>query len=227
MKNFYLKYRHGLIAVLYMVVYMYWFMMIEQRNPANYRIIHVALDDVIPFCEWFVIPYFMWFGYVAATVIFMIFSDKDDFYRCCIFLFTGMTLFLIISTIWPNAHHLRPVIMPRNNILTDMIRQLYRTDTPTNLWPSIHVYNSIGCHLAISHSSKLAKKKYQWIRVASLVLCISIILSTMFIKQHSVFDVTTALVLCMLLYIVVYYNDILSMYRERKAGKKKHKPQWN
>ena len=30
---------------------------------------HVALDDYIPFCEYFVIPYLMWFLYVGGAIV--------------------------------------------------------------------------------------------------------------------------------------------------------------
>ena len=40
--------------------------------------------------------------------------------------------------------------------------------------------------------------------MGSLILCVSIVLSTMFIKQHSVFDVLTALVLAGIMYTLVY-----------------------
>ena len=81
-------------------------------------------------------------------------------------------------------------------------------DTPTNLWPSIHVYNSIGAHLAVVHSQKLAKNKA--ILSGSFILCVSIVLSTVFIKQHSMFDVLTAFVMAATMYVVVYQADIVA-----------------
>lgn len=55
-----------------------------------------------------------------------------------------MTIFLIVSYAYPNAQHLRPVEFPRDNIFTDVVRWLYKTDTPTNILPSIHVFNSLA-----------------------------------------------------------------------------------
>ena len=63
-------------------------------------------------------------------------------------------------------------------------------DTPTNVLPSIHVYNSIGIHIAVCRSEALKDRK--GIRAASLVLCILICLATMFLKQHSIVDVLMA-----------------------------------
>lgn len=207
LKKFYTSYRHGIPLIIYMIIYLAWFMHLEKTVTKNYTVIHMAIDDHIPFCEIFVIPYFLWFAYVAITVLFFFFTNKTDYWKTCVFLFTGMTIFLIISTLWPNGHHLRPYVMPRDNIFTKMIAALYQTDTATNLWPSIHVYNSIGAHLAIVKSRRFANKK--GIRIASFILACSIILSTMFIKQHSVFDVLTAFILAGIMYIVVYRRDLV------------------
>lgn len=221
MRKLFHKYKHIVPLILYFIIYITWFGHLE-HTVKHYRIIHVALDDYIPFCEVFVIPYLLWFFYVAATIAFFFFKDKDDYYKSCIFLFTGMTIFLLISTIWPNGHRLRPYILPQENIFTQLIASLYKADTPTNLWPSIHVYNSLGCHIAITKSSHF--RRHKWIRFASLLLCASIIMSTMFIKQHSVFDVVTAFILAAIMYVLVYHFDILLNLKHNMEHRNRRKP---
>ena len=197
-KSFYLKYRHAIPAIIYGIIYLTWFSYLEKTVT-------------IPFCEVFVIPYFLWFAYIATVVVFFFFKDKEEYYKTCLFLATGMTIFLIVSTLWPNGQHLRPYVMPRDNIFTRMVAALYKTDTPTNLWPSIHVYNSLGVHIAVMKSRHLENKK--GIRIGSFILCVSIILSTMFIKQHSVFDVTTAFIMAAVMYVLVYRFDLVCAIR--------------
>lgn len=222
LKAFYAKYKHGIPLIVYAIIYLSWFVWLENTVTKDYQVIHMAVDDYIPFCEVFVIPYFLWFIYISAVVLFFFFKDKTDYYKTCIFLFTGMTIFLIVSTLWPNGHHLRPIVMPRDNIFTQWVSALYGTDTATNLWPSIHVYNSLGAHFAIVKSKAFEHNKP--VRIGSLVLAVSIILSTMFIKQHSVFDVLTAFVLAAVMYAVVYRYDVVLAYRTMRA-KKKARPQ--
>lgn len=217
LKNLYVKYRHGIPLLIYAVIYLSWFRYLEQ-NVKHYQVIHTDLDDYIPFCEIFIIPYLLWFVYVSAVVVYLFFQNKTDYVKCCCFLFTGMTIFLIVSTLWPNGHHLRPYVMPRDNIFTQLITQLYQTDTPTNLWPSIHVYNSIGAHLAIAKCEHL--KKHKLLQFGSLTLCISIILSTVLIKQHSAFDVVTAFILAAIMYMLVYDKEfnLVALLQKRKRG---------
>lgn len=208
-KSLYRQYGHAVPLLIYGIIYLSWFAWLERTNTKNYQIIHLELDDQIPFCEVFIIPYLLWFAYVSAVVIFLFFKDKTDYFKACTFLFTGMTVFLIISTLFPNGHDLRLSTMPRDNVFTSMIAALWKTDTPTNLWPSIHVYNSIGAHLAVTHNETLRNKKP--VRIGSCLLALSIILSTMFIKQHSVFDVLTGILMGACMYVLVYRREWLAM----------------
>ncbi len=196
------KYGHAIPLLIYGSIYMLWFGHLEDTVTKKYHIIHTPLDDYIPFCELFIIPYLLWFVYVAVVIAYLFFKDKDSYLKCCLFMAAGMTFFLIISTLFPNGHQLRPHVMPRDNIFTDLIANLYRTDTPTNIWPSIHVYNSIGAHLGIIKCPAL--RKHKGVCIGSLMLCISIILSTVMIKQHSVSDIFAALALAAITYFFVY-----------------------
>lgn len=101
---------------LYFVFYMIWFAWVESRANLPYHVIHFPLDDYIPFCEYFVIPYILWFGYIAVVYLWLFFHDKSAFFKYIAVIYTGMTLFLIISTIYPNGHLLRPTEFSRNNI---------------------------------------------------------------------------------------------------------------
>lgn len=203
MKAFLKKYNHA-IAILYLPFYLFCFFGLERRNTIGYHIVESQLDHYIPFCEWFVIPYFLWFGFIAVTLLYFFFTNKRDFARLCLFLFTGMTICLFIYYIWPNGQNLRPDLttLGRENIFTRILAGLYTTDTSTNVCPSIHVLNSVGCCIAIFKSNSLKDKK--WLRLGTLVLTVSICLSTVFLKQHSVVDVFWGLVLSIGMYLLAY-----------------------
>ena len=203
-KELFDKYHHAWVF-LYCFIYMPWFSWLEKHVNSNYFVIHSVFDDYIPFIEIFIIPYLLWFVYVSGTVLYFFFTDKQGFYRICTLLITGMTLFLIICTIFPNGLNLRPSTFARDNIFVDLVRFIYRADTSTNVLPSLHVYNSIGCYIAIRNSQKL--RQYKWVQNGSLVLTVSIVLSTMFLKQHSVVDVIAAIVMIYFIYQFVYIPE--------------------
>ncbi len=217
MKAFIKRYSHGFLILGYLFfIYLPWFSILESHVTRNYHIIHMAADDLIPFCEVFIIPYLLWFAYVSVVVVYTIFTNKADYYRTIIFLCVGMTAFLLISTLYPNGCQLRPVVFPRNNIFTMLVLRLYHTDTPTNLFPSIHVYNSLSAHFAVIHSDKLSRNRY--IKNGSLILCISIILATMFLKQHSTFDVACAFIMATVMYLLVYVIDYRAFIERIHTG---------
>lgn len=199
----------------YMLFYFPVFSHLEKTVTSGYHLIHMPIDDKIPFCEFFIIPYMLWFTFVIIGLAYFFFKDAWEFSRLCIFLGVGMTVFLIVSAVYPNGQDLRPLVFPRDNIFTHIVGWLYSTDTPTNLFPSIHVYNSLGINLAVWNSVHLKKRPV--IRWMCMILTVLIILSTMFLKQHSVFDVLTAFLLCAVMWMIIYFP--LSPFSGRKKAR--------
>lgn len=196
------KYKHAWVFA-YFALYMPWFLYLENNVPSSYHIIHSVIDDKIPFIEYFIIPYLLWFVFIAAVFIYFFFTDVQGFYKLSLLLFSGMTIFLLVSTFFPNGLALRPTSFARDNIFVDMVKILYATDTSTNVFPSIHVFNSLGVSIAIAHSDAL--KKHNLVRYTSYFLAATIILATMFLKQHSIIDVVFAFImaygLCQFVYV--------------------------
>ena len=91
--------RRGVALILgFMVVYMICFTWLENRTGVPIHLLEIRADDYIPFCEYFIIPYFMWFGYIAVTVVyFTLFQDNNqDWWRLVLTLGFGMTLFIVV-----------------------------------------------------------------------------------------------------------------------------------
>ena len=201
------KYKHAW-PLLYFFIYLPWFLILEQKITPDYaglHIIHCPLDDMIPFCEWFVIPYLIWFLYIPAVFLFLFYHSKKEFYRMCAYEFTGMTIALIVYTVFPNGLNLRLTDIGRNNILVTIVQFLYASDTPTNVCPIIHVFATISAHLCLvksKHMQKLNSRKR--IKKVSWVLTVLICLSTVFLKQHSVIDLICGAILSIGLYFVVF-----------------------
>ena len=193
--HFISRYKHGLWIFFYMIFYLAGFAILENAGHRHYHIIHSVIDDMIPFCEVFIIPYFLWFLYCFAGVLWFIFRcrDRREYDKLVSALAIGMTIFLIVSCIFPNAQDLRPAVFPRDNIFTRMVQALYAADTPTNILPSIHVYNSVILFFAFNSCRQL--QKYKKFRLFTGILTSLIVLSTMFLKQHSVVDVSLGLLM--------------------------------
>jgi len=103
----------------------------------------------------------------------------------------------------------------------DMVRMLYRADTCTNVFPSLHVFNTLSVCIAVHESEKL--KKHKAVCNAAYILAALIILATMFLKQHSVLDVFGAVIMAYVLYKVVYEPEkkMIPQLSKQKFSKQK------
>ena len=214
MVSLYKKYSHG-IWLLYFPLYLLVFSYLEKTNVRGLHRVTSFLDYHIPFCEWFIIPYLLWFAYIAVTVTYLFFHNVSEFRHCMRFLCAGMTIFLIVSAVYPTVQDLRPVLPASGSILTDLVRHLYQVDTPTNVFPSIHVFNSIGAYIAVCRVKP--GKHNLGFRLGCLVLTVSIILATMFLKQHSVIDVIGGIALAYLCYYLIYCRDVSVSRKQSKV----------
>ncbi len=192
--------RRYLFWLLLYPVFTVWYFVLQQL-PLTWHLVEVPLDRMLPFCEWFVIPYVVWYAYIAGTLTVFAFRSREAFLQLLMLLYIGMGISLLIQTVWPTAIAFRPEGFDRDNPLIRVVEWLYASDTPTNVFPSIHCYNAIAAHIVIH---KFAGRRCWGIRAASLLLAVLICLSTVFIKQHSVLDVIGAVVLVGLVYLLVY-----------------------
>ena len=220
-KSFCQKYKHLFPLAIFLIFYLTVFVYVENRPAYHMHLLASRFDHLIPFCELFVVPYIMWFFYITFGVLFfgIVEKDRDQCYQLSTNLMIGMALFLLISLIWPNGHTLRPAVLPRDNVFTRLVIMIYSSDTSTNVFPSIHVFNTIAMHTAVRHSTTL--KKHPWAVRISGIIAVSIVLSTMFIKQHTVIDVVGAMGLNLVTWYVLYRQpQFLTNLREKLVREK-------
>lgn len=204
--------------IIFGVLYLGAFFFMESRDvPIN--IIHTAFDDMVPFCEYFIIPYVIWYLYVAGTVLYLGLTDKSlkEYNQFIVNMALGMIVFVIVSFVYPNGQNLRPEIAS-DNVFKWAVNFLYSIDTSTNILPSLHVFASVACDMALCRDPRFKKHpSWQW---ASHILTVLITLSTMFLKQHSVIDVIAALLCNITFFPLVYHWEAISARLSGKAAGK-------
>ena len=77
--------------MLYAIPFYIWFYLLE-INVKPEIWLRSSLDNLIPFNEWFVVPYYFWYLYVPAAIVYLFFTSKEHYLKLCGFLFTGMTI---------------------------------------------------------------------------------------------------------------------------------------
>lgn len=173
------------------------FLALERFRPhAAYHVMHCALDDAIPFSEWALIPYLLWFVYLIGALAYTFFQDVPAFRRMMRFVIVTYTAATVVYFIYPTQQLLRPEAFARDNALTRAVAWFYTFDTNTNVCPSLHVIGSAAALFALRDGPRLRKRA--WWQAASVLLALCISLSTVFMKQHSILDVLCALPVCAL-----------------------------
>lgn len=199
MRNWFSRHPIWFMA-FYLVFYLSVFHWLEANITVPEVWVHCRLDDLIPFCKYAVIPYFAWFVWIPFTLFYLLWkAPRADFWRLCLPLFAGMTIALAVYVVVPNGLDLRPYRVYGSDFFARTVRQLYTTDTATNVCPSIHVFNSVTLTMAYYRSRIFDEPRRRWMRPAAAVLCVSIIASTVLLKQHSCIDVVLGILLALVL----------------------------
>ena len=199
-----LRSRPHLWFQLYWVVYLVWFFTLDRAITDPAYIIHSPLDDLIPFCEWFVLPYCSWFLLLAAVTALLWWYDTPSYDKLCLMMFSGMTFCLILYMILPNGVDLRPTAaqVGRDNLAMDLMQLIWKADASNNVCPSIHCQSS-GCMALAFAKSRLAKGRPA-LRALAFGWAGLICASTVFTKQHSIIDVACGLALAAAWYWPLY-----------------------
>lgn len=193
-------YRHVLL-LLYWPIHGLLFLLLERGGlTEQYHTVQCALDGLIPFNEWFFIPYIFWFVYLIGGLAYTFFRDVGAFRRMMWFIILTYGVSLVIYMLWPTQQLLRPAAFPRDNIMTQFAAWFYAFDTNTNVCPSIHVLGAMAVPVGLWDCGRF--RAAGW-RAAFCAMSTLISLSTLFVKQHSVVDVITAGALGMLACLVL------------------------
>lgn len=153
-----------------------------------------VVDKFIPFNKYFILPYISWYIFIAVFSAVLCILDKERYLRLLITLNIGMITCYIIYYFYP-TYVPRPMITG-TDFFSNLVLNLYEADNPYNCFPSIHVLNSVLIALYTYESDKVHKS----IKAICAIMSVSIILSTMFIKQHYFADVAAAIVFAVILY---------------------------
>ena len=186
------EFRHVLL-LLYWLAYLLSFIFIERLTPAAFHTaVWCPLDDMIPFCEWFIFPYMSWHVSLLWMSLYTLAYDIPAFKRFMWNLILTTAIAVATYIIWPNQQLLRPDLstLGRSNLLTKAVGIIYTVDTNTNVCPSLHCIGGFAIFLAAMDLPRFRTKG--WIAFF-LVFALLVCASTVFMKQHSIVDFFAAI----------------------------------
>lgn len=199
--NLWKKYNHFTLFLLF-IPGTYIFYLLQIHMEPKY-IMHMKLDDYIPFVSSFIIPYVYWYVYCLWGYLYFAFYSKTEFTKFIAYLMLGAFTAYAVYYFFPNGQDLRNTIAS-DTLFNKIINDIRATDPPTNVFPSLHVYNSLAVNIAICTSTAFKSRKKRWVRILAYVSTILISMSTVMIKQHSIADVFGSMVMGTFYYFVVY-----------------------
>ena len=183
------------LLLLYWVPHFLWFELITYLTPRmNPHVIYSPLDDRIPFLEVFILPYVLWYFYIAAVQLYFLFKNKKDFLDVTKLLYIALFVSMLVCTLYPSTHELRPAVFPRENLLSAAVGFLYSIDNPTMpacILPSMHVLVSLvlaaagngGGNAMVSYLASRVDSAYLYPIVLGGLLILVSVYSVCFLKE--------------------------------------------
>ena len=188
--------------------FLYWFLKLFQSNPIY---INYYLDDKIPYWGWLVYAYNMFYPFCLIAFILLYFKDKKTYYQGVIACIMGILACDIIFLFIPTIMY-RPVT-PNYDIFTNLVLKVtyFFDEPPLNCFPSLHC---LFCfQVAYSYlKSKCTIKRKIIITVCSII----IVASTLLIKQHYIYDVISAFLICIISNLTESVFNIYGKLKKKK-----------
>ncbi|TDT63367.1 phosphatase PAP2 family protein [Fonticella tunisiensis] len=164
--------------------------------------IQTTLDTIIPFNKYFIVPYLIWYLYVGFFIFYYSIMDDKRYFKILIGINVGMIISFIIFYFFPTTVP-RPFVYGKD-IFAKLVRLVYLNDNPYNCFPSIHVLDSVIIGAYVNRDPKISSA----VKIISTSIAISIIFSTVFVKQHYVYDVVGGAALAYFMYFVCNYKEV-------------------
>jgi len=177
--------------------------------------VHSPLDDIVPFCEFFVVFYVGWYFLIALTLLYFALYNPKLFKQFMAFIITTQVVAMAVYITFPNRQDLRPEVFPRENIFTNLLAFIYSFDTSTNVCPSLHVAYSVGIASAWMREKTASKLT----KILITVFCFFVCISVAFVKQHSVVDIFAAIPVCILAEYIAFYRGGKNHPDRKRQGK--------
>lgn len=164
-----------IFLILFLIVKSIYLPLNKRKSKYYWKL---KIDDSIPFIPVFIIPYISYFGYIVFT-IFALWNTRFIFEFFTAYIIT----YVIAGIFWyfvPNGVR-RPTITGKD-IFSRLTSYVYGHDEDTNGFPSAHVFATLICsyYLFLPFPAALP---------LILFMAISIIASTVLVKQHYAIDI--------------------------------------
>lgn len=168
--------------------------------------ITIPADRFVPFVPASAIVYVAAFPEWFICYILCAAQDKTRAYRFLCAEFLAKAICLVFFLVLPTAI-VRPSVTG-NSPCDWLMRLIYRFDSPTNLFPSIHCLMCWMCYRGMRDRPRAA----QGVKAGLLVFALAVFVSTLTTKQHYIVDVFSGVAVAELCYRISAGGPVLRVY---------------
>lgn len=162
------------------------------KRGENAHIIKLWLDDWIPLIPVFSVPYILYIPFLAITLVYFVFFTELYISVSISFILCLVSASLIYYFYQTSV--LRPEIS-NTDIFSRLVLYIYSKDQPYNCFPSLHTALSI---LSFLHWIQL----FPGLKWSMGAFVLSIVISTVTLKQHYIPDVFGGIILAILSFYI-------------------------
>lgn len=186
------EYKKVLIFTIVLVVFETIMYLLAKFSPFEPTILLSTLDQKLPVIQSFVMFYYLWYIYLIVLPCIFYYKDKKNFYKYFTLTALSVIIAFFIFFLFPTTIERGNIVFEENTIFTILLKIIYFTDTPIlNCLPSMHC---TLCFIFIYLTLKLRNFKWYY-KLLIIITNVLIIVSTLLIKQHVIWDVLAALLL--------------------------------
>ncbi|MBC8081497.1 MAG: phosphatase PAP2 family protein [Gorillibacterium sp.] len=174
------------------------------KPPINVHTLITPFDIQTPFISVFILPYSVWIFYIYACLVYFLLKDPKVYWEALVtYTLCALACYAIYTVFQTTVP--RPVITG-DGILSKIMRWTYNKDQPFNCFPSIHCFSS---YMVMKN---LYKSSFKNLTNRILIYGMSslIIASTLFVKQHVILDILSAIVLVEIVYWIVLRTSLIN-----------------
>lgn len=150
-----------------------------------------AIDRVIRFQWWFIVPYLSFFLLIVLPLF--IIGDRQQVRDVAFGFGLIVTISGVMFLFWPTA-----VTSP----VADSLKTLLALDTPRNACPSLHASLALFCTLCMNKTLES-----RWARLGLWMWAILAVISTVLIKRHVAIDIAAGAALGWLVHFILFREE--------------------
>lgn len=186
----------NILLVCSIIIFNLFVYSVGRAFPDRATIIGTNLDLKIPYIKYFIYFYVSWYFFIFIIPYFIARFDKKSFKEYYLMMIISLFITLIIYIVFPTEMIRTNLDLIGNGITDKIVLLVYKNGSVNACLPSLHVLLSMGYMMPLFNNNKMPK----WLKYLGFISGFGIIISTLFVKQHLIYDLIASIVIVIFAY---------------------------